>query len=118
MASEAAHLQKAESNQTFLETISDQFADWLAIVAFYKAVHLVEAMFARDGDPSHSHVDRNRRLKQRHPEIWLQFRPLYDASKWLRYTDRSISPQRIREELVGKRLRTVESLIRSRLGLT
>lgn len=117
MASEGAHLRKAESNQRFLDTISDEFADWLAIVAFYKGVHLVEAMFSREGRSSHSHAERNRRLKREHPEIWIQFRPLYDASRWFRYTDRVINPARIRSELVGHRLRGVEFMVRARLGL-
>jgi hypothetical protein len=43
MADEAGHLTKAQSNRRFLETIDDGFPDWLAIVAFYTAVHLIEA---------------------------------------------------------------------------
>lgn len=84
MATEAAHLAKAAANQRFLATIEDEFADWLAIVAFYKAVHLVEAMFACQGTPSKNHDHRNRRLKKSYPMIWKNFRPLFHASKLLR----------------------------------
>jgi hypothetical protein len=115
MATEAAHLSKAESNQRFLDTISDEFADWLAIVAFYKAVHLVEAMFARQGAPSHSHFHRNQRLKRHFPMIWKHFRPLFDASKLVRYSDHRISAPEIRRELIAKRLRAVETLVRREL---
>lgn len=66
MASEAAHLAKADSNQSFLETIGDEYPDWLAIVAFYKAVHLVEALFAKEGRQSKSHYGRNMQVSAHH----------------------------------------------------
>ncbi|MCH7596907.1 MAG: hypothetical protein IID35_10145 [Planctomycetes bacterium] len=116
MATEDAHLKKAKTNQAFLETIPDEFSDWLAIVAFYTAVHLVEAIFARQGVPSHNHPQRNRRLKRRYPEIWRNFRPLYNASTLLRYTDLQIDAKKIREELIETRLKTVEDLVHSELS--
>lgn len=116
MASEAAHLAKADSNQSFLETIGDEYPDWLAVVAFYKAVHLVEALFAREGTQSKNHTGRNRRLKKRHPAIWKAFSPLFNASKLLRYTDHKISAHKVRQELIANRLTTVESLIRNKLS--
>jgi hypothetical protein len=117
MASEAAHLAKADANQAFLDTISDQFPDWLAIVAFYKAVHLVEALFARQGAPSHNHGHRNRRLKKRYPSIWRDFAALFRASTLLRYTDHEMSAEVVRRELMAKRLSAVESRVRRELGL-
>lgn len=116
MATEDAHLEKAQTNQAFLETIPDEFSDWLAIVAFYKAVHLVEAVFARQGVPSHNHAQRNRRLKRRYPEIWKNFRPLYNASTLLRYTDRRMDAKQIRKELIENRLKTVEVLVHRELS--
>ncbi len=115
MASEAAHLAKADSNQSFLETIGDEYPDWLAVVAFYKAVHLVEALFARQGTQSKNHTDRNRRLKKHHPTIFKAFIPLFTASKLLRYTDHRMSADKVRQELIDNRLAAVESLIRNKL---
>ena len=116
MASETAHLAKADSNQSFLETIGDEYPDWLAVVAFYKAVHLVEALFARQGTQSKNHTDRNRRLKKHHPAIWKAFIPLFNASKLLRYTDYKMSAHKVRQELIGTRLAKVEGLVREILG--
>lgn len=116
MASEAAHLAKADSNQSFLETIGDEYPDWLAIVAFYKAVHLVEALFAKEGRQSKSHYGRNMHLKKNHKEIWKSFSPLFGASKLLRYTDHKMSAHEVREHLIGIRLATVESLVRKKLS--
>lgn len=117
MASETAHLAKADSNQSFLETIGDEYPDWLAAVAFYKAVHLVEALFARQGRQSKNHTDRNRRLKKDHPAIWKAFIPLFNASKLLRYTDYKMSAHKVRQELIGTRLAKVEGLVREILGV-
>jgi len=116
MATERAHLEKAASNQRFLDSISDEFPDWLAVVAFYKAVHLVEALFARKGSPSHNHNHRNRRFRQEHPAIWKHFRPLFHASTLLRYSDTIMSASAVRNELIAKRLSSVESLVRAQLG--
>jgi inorganic triphosphatase YgiF len=117
MATEAAHLKKAEPNQRFLETIGDDFPDWLAVVAFYKAVHLVEALFARKKSPSHNHSQRNYRLKRQFPSIWMHFRPLYGASMLLRYTDRMITSAHVRQELIANRLKAVETLVHQELSL-
>ena len=116
MASEAAHLAKADSNQSFLETIGDDYPDWLAVVAFYKAVHLVEALFARQGAQSKNHNDRNRRLKKHHPAIYKAFIPLFNASKLLRYTDHRMGVHKVRQELIDNRLVAVENLIRNKLS--
>lgn len=116
MATENAHLKKAETNQAFLETIPDEFSDWLAIVAFYTAVHLVESIFARQGAPSNNHPQRNRRLKRRYPEIWRNFRPLYNASILLRYTDHRIDAKKIREDLIENRLKRVDELVHDELS--
>ena len=116
MASEAAHLAKANSNQSFLETIGDKYPDWLAIVAFYKSVHLVEAIFARQGRQSKSHYGRNMQLKKHHQAIWKAYSPLFNASKLLRYTDNKMSVGEVRKHLIGSRLATVEHLVRKKLS--
>jgi len=115
MATEADHLQKADSNQAFLDTITDEFPDWIATVGFYKAVHLVEALFARRGCSSHTHRQRNFMLRKNHIEIWRDFQPLYNASKLLRYTNRTMPVSKVRNELIGKRLARVENAIRQEL---
>ncbi len=48
MASEAEHIDLASSNQNLIDHLihENAFHDWLATVAFYKAIHVVEAVFA------------------------------------------------------------------------
>ena len=48
MGSHAQHQSKAEHNGRFLASINAQeFPDWAVVVAFYKAVHLVEMLLAK-----------------------------------------------------------------------
>jgi len=66
MASEADHISLADRNHDFLVDVlrEGRFPDWAATVAFYKAVHVVEAVFAADlGRDSTSHTDREESLK-------------------------------------------------------
>jgi hypothetical protein len=64
---------------------------WIATMAFYKAVHVVEAVFLRlDGGPrkrSSSHDDRDNRLRRdtRFAHILKAYRPLFNASLVARY---------------------------------
>lgn len=85
MAGEKAHRDKARDNQAFLEQISDDFPDWIAIAAFYTAVHLVEMLAATDGHHSRGHHERNRYLKARYPGIWTHFFALWNYSVQARY---------------------------------
>ena len=54
---------KAASHKKFLQTISDDFPDWLATVAFYAAVEMVEQLLAERGHHGESHHDRKVALK-------------------------------------------------------
>lgn len=67
MASESAHLALANRNQAILlHLLPDitRFGDWIAMIAFYKAVHVVEAAYANTlHTHSTSHNDREQRLK-------------------------------------------------------
>ena len=61
--------------------------EWIATVAFYKAVQIVEAVFAHDlGKHSHGHDDRLETLKLgRFHHIYRHYRPLDGASRIARY---------------------------------
>jgi hypothetical protein len=90
-------------------------------VAFYTAIHAVEALFFKDSIPhGGSHDDRNRLLKTRarYASIWKAFRPLYEASIVSRY-DCYIGPMSsgwiavadVRTRFVGHNLYEVERLV-------
>ena len=115
MASADAHRAKAEKNLRFLGIIPDEYADWLATVAFYSAVHYVQAVFARDGVSSRSHFELNQRLRRQHPDIWRQFKPLYNASRLARYTDFPINAAEVLGELIEGRLKAIRRMVAERL---
>ncbi len=85
------HRQLADHNQALIDLLSprrDEFADWVATVAFYKAVHLVEAVFFHNsGEHSYSHDDRRRRLREnnRYLQLHRHYFILYEASVVARY---------------------------------
>src|SRR5947209_3538946 len=55
------HRRKVGHNLRSLETIdTDEFCDWMAVVAFYTAVHLVEQLRAVVNQHSLDHAGRNR----------------------------------------------------------
>lgn len=60
--------------------------EWIATIACYKAIQLVEILLTRtQGHPSTSHTKRLERLRAHHAPIYKQYRPLYNASMVARY---------------------------------
>lgn len=93
MPSKQAHAAAAKRNQGTLEYLlkDDAHLEWAVTVAFYKALHIVEASLAtkQPGCVEHTddHKSRNRLLKTtiRFQHIWKMYRPLFEASLIARY---------------------------------
>lgn len=86
------HERAASENWKALDYLClriDEFPQWATTVAFYLAVHAVEALFAHHGHHSDSHEMRNRRLKSenRYQHIWKHYRPLWNDSRIARYLE-------------------------------
>ena len=127
MASESDHVTLANKNHDTLVYLLDkpqQFSEWITTIAFYKAVHIVEAVFSRDPNIKHchDHGSRNGRLSadHRYRQIYKHYRPLWQASTIARYLSdnesntqyRSFSdylkPDQVIPEIVKHRLRSIE----------
>jgi hypothetical protein len=89
MPSKEAHLAAARENQRAIDYLClkiEDFPGWVTTVAFYKALHVIEALFAVDGAGRGGHTDRheerNSRLREtrRYQQLWKFYRPLYQAS--------------------------------------
>jgi len=85
-AHEAAAIEN-ENALIFLLTRPNDFPQWVTTIAFYTAVHAIEALFATTGTHSDDHSARNQRLKttKKYQHIWRHFRPLWNDSQIARY---------------------------------
>lgn len=85
------HLAAAGRNKACIDRLRPHISDhpeWVATIAFYQALHVVEAAFAAEKPDHHSekHKDRLERLKgPRYAHIFKEYRPLYVASLVARY---------------------------------
>jgi hypothetical protein len=116
MPSASQHRSKAKRNRDFLNSIDlDNFPEWVAVAAFYTAVHLIEQCRAatRDGD-SISHEDRLDYVQHRCPsEIHSAYQILQNVSMLARYQSVSafyaqFQPEDVQREIVDNRLTTIE----------
>jgi hypothetical protein len=94
MAAFGSHLATVQQNTLLLNKILipvlNQHPDWVVTVAFYTALHMVEAMFFEDLATQHTslHIDRNKELQtHRYSHIWYDYRPLYSISRLARYLE-------------------------------
>jgi hypothetical protein len=134
MPSEQAHIDLARHNQLLIDHLLPEihrFSDWVTTVAFYKALHIVEAVFAANGPRRHggSHPDREQLLKgnRQYSNIWKHYRPLWAASTIARYLEYQGSQyasftaymdhRRVQSEIINHRLRQVETSAQHFLSL-
>lgn len=94
MPSKEAHLAAARANQVTIDYLcrdGENHAPWIVTVAFYKALHVIEAVFAADSKTTTFHTDdhkvRNRLLRttRRYQQLWKMYSPLWQASLIARY---------------------------------
>ena len=92
MPNKAEHLALAEHNQGVIDYLKLEAArhpDWIATVAFYKALHLVEALFTRFTTIKHggNHVVREETMKKdrRYDNIFPHYKVLKEVSCVARY---------------------------------
>jgi hypothetical protein len=92
MASEESHIALANRNHaTLLHLLPNaiEYPEWVATIAFYKAVQIVEAAFATTClSHSTSHHQRLLTLKgERFKPVFREYRPLISASRIARYLE-------------------------------
>ena len=89
MPNERAHIELANRNRAALEhllTRKNDFPEWVATVSFYRAVHIVEAVFAVGGRHGGDHGERHYILKNpKYHALWHNYRMLWALSTIARY---------------------------------
>src|SRR5262245_13131123 len=112
MVTDKEHLRQADHNQAFLaEVDKTRFPDWFVTVAFYKAVHLAQSLFAVAQLACKSHGKRNSLLRSRYPEVWKNYQPLYAYSRLSRYWCMNVKSEDL--VYIERRLRRIEASINS-----
>lgn len=98
MPTDSRHLAQASTNAAVLAQMgqgSPRRPDWEITLAFYVAVHLVEAFLARANPPVHSasHAMRNAEVRRRLPtRESIAYLALHSASVRARYDCLLITP--------------------------
>jgi len=90
-----AHQDKAQSIERALQVLRESDPDhwdWLATLAFYSALHWLDASFADRGLHPTNHRERNRAA--RGLPIWDEYYELYAVSRIARYEARQL-PQHV-----------------------
>ena len=129
-----SHIKQANRNQKAIDhllTSNDELPEWVTAVAFYKALHVVEAAFACDDEAPHrhtcEHTVRNRVLRNtnKYKTICKHYLPLYRASLIARYLHdhnkkhRSFSDHMdlatVKSEMLGHRLKQIEKACKKKM---
>ena len=132
MPSEADHIALANKNHSALqylrESKDEPHSEWVVTIAFYKAVQVVQAIFAKTGTACHDHKSRHSILKNRFPDIWRHYRVLWQASTIARYLhdnetgtpftsfDAYCPADKVSSRFIERRLRPIEQLAIKKLS--
>lgn len=124
MPSADQHRGKAERNREFLASVSlPDFPEWVAVVAFYTAVHLIERYRAHVGDgDSTSHEDRLNYVQHRLPNtVHTAYHVLQNVSMLARYQSMAdfyaqFQPEDVENEIVNNRLAHIEQHVQTALA--
>ena len=98
MPSSVEHVEQARSNAKFLAAIqidpAAQHPDWIITVAFYTALHLVDAELAQRRIYCKTHWERAPKVAQQLAAVSPKYLRLYTESRAARYDCRPIRPER------------------------
>jgi hypothetical protein len=86
-----SHLRQAQHNRDLISALDPAttiFLDWIVTVAFYTALHRIEAWFASKGLHFESHTQRDdwlTKVKGLRQDIWPRYKELEFQSRQARY---------------------------------
>lgn len=99
------HIEKSKHNEKFLNFVRENdsgtkydYPDWLVTIAFYIAVHKVDAKLNEKGIYPEDHYNRNRFVAIELNEINTSYMFLYNQSTKARYDPRS--QRKMKENIV------------------
>lgn len=133
MASESAHIAVANRNQSTINHLCSDLtlnSPWIATIGFYKALHVVEAVFSNDPEISNmsDHGTRFEALKKtkRYRHIHKHYSELFRISIVARYLedestkasvfDEFLDPEEVAPVALFHHLKQIENSARKRLS--
>ena len=102
-----SHLRQAQHNQDLIEALDPAntlFLDWVVTVAFYVALHRVEAWFGDKGLHFESHTQRDdwlTRAKELRRSVWPRYKELEFQSRQARYQCVSFNRDFVQDHLLA-----------------
>jgi hypothetical protein len=83
------HLAKAELNRGLAEHLRElsDYLEWAIVAEFYRALHLIEADYARVDLHHGSHASRNHAVLEDMPDLWNDYADLDRLSRIARYDE-------------------------------
>jgi hypothetical protein len=123
VVAKAAHLARARQNEALALRLLDDWgsdptaATWAVTVAYYAAVHYVEAFLYSVSPDLHSlnHTDREWLLRDHHVnfpvDAWNAYDQLKSWSKHARYGMRTFDPVFVRDTVIGGFLKRVAAAV-------
>lgn len=120
MPSSKEHKEKAERNRRTLDHLiaSGGNPEWIAVVAFYTALHLVERLAARENLHHSKHPDRLDYLTRhkQHRALHPHFQAIFDASLVARYGTvnqfaKAYPATTVVDVLINKHLAAIEAYV-------
>ncbi len=125
-----AHSKRTKLTLEYLCSRREEHYEWIAVVAFYRALHLSEAVLLRFSVAhDRSHVGRETAIKKTRSmsHIWKNYRPLWEAScisRYLSFHDQDyksfatyLTPDDVVTKLVNHRLREIEKSVAGLLDI-
>ncbi len=102
MPNKGQHLQKAEHNEQFSNSlIATVYADWAVTGFFYSSLQYLDAYLSIKGKHPSTHTKRDNEAKECLPvNIWESYRYLKDASEDARYNMRSFNEREINSDII------------------
>jgi len=114
-------LKKAERNKAFLQNeiqLAKKYPDWISVVAFYSALHFVDAyLISKHGLHLIHHEERDQAVAIHMGEVYSEYHRLYDLgfrSRYLRIEDNPTVEEAM--EAVTLELQRVEELVKSSIN--
>jgi hypothetical protein len=126
MPDETVHILLAKHNQDLINHLlpnKSDFHDWITIAAFYKALHIVEAVFYNNNEIRHGHNHENResflKTNNKYRKIYMHYRPLWAAATIARYLEGPridtvnnfsdyLSPEEVVTQMLNNHLQQIE----------